>query len=151
MPTSDQNRWIVRVLGVTLPSATLVPGGVVGEIWQEASTLLDTRLAALSAELRSYDDVDLTKLANKGVHQLLDSSETTSLAAAILAYDKAAPALKAEAASGLRKAMGAYQGYLDRNGLVDAIDDNPFEVEVEIYTTLNGALRRIDAALGAVG
>ena len=119
--------------------------------WQDATRQVDARLAALARELRSYDDVDFNQLADKGVHQLLEGRETSALEAAFAAYNAAGPDQLVAATAALRGAIADYRKFLDGSGLVEAIDDNPFDVSVEVYPTLNDALRRIDGDLSQTG
>jgi hypothetical protein len=137
------------VLGVAFPGANGAGAGGADVIalWQDATKAIDGRLAGLARELRTYGDVDFNQLADKGVHQLLDGSETAALTAALTAYNAAAGVARQKAAAALHQAVANYLAFLERSALVEALDDNPFDVDVEIYTTLSDALRRIDGAL----
>jgi hypothetical protein len=137
------------VLGVSRPGGNgeVAGGADVIALWQDATKAIDGRLAGLARELRTYGDVDFNQLADKGVHQLLDGTETAALTAALTAYNATAGESRQKAAATLRQEVANYQGFLERSGLVEALDDNPFEVDVEIYTTLSNALRRIDGGL----
>ncbi len=136
----------MRVLGVSVPNGTgtFPDGAGFIAMWQDATGTVDGRLAALARELHSYDDVDFNKLADKGIHGLLDAAEAKALDAALAGYQKAAGP---QTADGLRAAVSVYQSLLDASPLVEALDDNPFGIDVEIYATLSDALRRIDGAL----
>jgi hypothetical protein len=147
LATPEETEWVTRVLGVAAPGGGTGAGGAdVIALWQDATKAIDGRLAGLARELRTYGDVDFNQLADKGVHQLLDGGETAALTGALTAYN-AAKGDRAKAAAALRQAVTNYQSFLDRSELVEALDDNPFEVDVEIYTTLSDALRRIDGGL----
>lgn len=137
------------MLGVTKPGGNgAVTGGAnVLAFWTDATKTLDGRLAGLARALRSYGDVDFDQIADKGVHQLLQGNETAALTSALAAYTGAAGARQQEAAAALRRAVANYQVFLERSGLVEALDDNPFDVDVEIYTTLSDALQRIERGL----
>ncbi len=135
------------MLGITRRGGAGAGGADVIAPWQDAAKAIDGRLAGLARELRSYGDVDFNQLADKGIHQLLDGNETAALTAGLAAYNAATGEARQKAAAALRQAVANYQAFLERSALVEALDDNPFEVDVEIYTTLSQALRRIDGGL----
>jgi hypothetical protein len=158
--TGEQQAWIIRMLGIdpaavaanatgaATDAAAEAAGPSPHQLWLNAKEQVDGRLEALARELRSYDDPDLAQVADYGLFGLANGRETVGLTAALMDYDRAGSAGRAAARAAVTKAVGAYRaGVLDGSDLVDMVDDNPFDVAVDLRGTLGGALREIERAV----
>jgi hypothetical protein len=148
-PSLAQDEWISRVLGVARRATGAQQAGSPDplSVWRDAKEEVDGRLSALARELRTYGDVDFDQIANRGLYGLTGGGQNVALMAALTSYNGAAGEKRQAAAAAVRKAVGAYQSFLQASSLVDVLDENPFDVEIGLFSTLNGALRQISASL----
>lgn len=139
----DKNAWVGRVLKFSLPPKSSGGGRIDPLVtWREAKDSVDEHLNDLAAELREFDDPDLTRIADLGLFSI-GKGESVALMKGLMEYRTGGPAK----ADGLRKAVAAYRAVLSGSPLVKLIDDNPFGVSVSLAATLGGALDQIERAL----
>ena len=146
--TPEQDGWILRVLGVGLPGGTAgkTPVEPVLPIWRDAKEQVDSRIEALSRELRGFGDDDLERIADFGLFGITDR-ETVALSAALFEFDRAGSD-KSAAAGKLRGAIKAYRAAVGGNELVDLLDSAPFQTKVGLRATMFGALAQIESSIG---
>lgn len=149
MPSTEQDQWVTRVLGARLNKTPgVVPnGGDPMALWRDAKDAVDTRLNALAAKLRSFEDEDFDQIADKGLFGLTGGGQTVALTKALMTYNGATGPGKAKAAADLRKSLDGYRAFLDGSELVELIDANPFGVQVMMFATLDHALGQLEAIL----
>ncbi|MCO6417382.1 hypothetical protein JYK14_14580 [Siccirubricoccus sp. KC 17139] len=150
MADSEQQRsWCIRVLGVdpAAPGAPAGPGASVLAGWQAAKEAADAQLDALARALRSRGDPDFDQIAEYGLFGITGGQSTVGLIAALRGYDAAAPAERAAAGAALGKAVAAWRAQLHASALVDALEDNPLGVTVDLRGTFDAAFRQIVATL----
>jgi hypothetical protein len=142
-----QRQWCIRVLNVD-------PGGASGSravavigFWRDAKEVIDARLDALGRTLRGLKDPDLDQITQYGLFGLTSGGQTVALMAALQGYDAAAPADRPKAGAAVGKAVAAYRAMLQSSPLAEALDDNPFGVDIGLLDTMGGAFRQIITAI----
>jgi hypothetical protein len=123
------------------------PGGTadVRAIWRDAKDSVDEGLNKLAAELRSYEDPDLERIADFGLFGI-GTGENVALNKALIEYSGAAPNRRQYAAGKLKIAIGNYRALLQKEPMVGLIDTNPV-VPMQMRATIDGALTQIEQAL----
>ncbi|MCV2863543.1 hypothetical protein [Defluviimonas sp. WL0075] len=119
------------------------------EIWTTAKEQVDTGIAKLQSALRGAGHPDTDRIAEFGLAGLSGGGVQTAMMAALMDYDRAAPADRAKAAGKLRKAIGDYRSFLSGNRLVELCEGNPFGVAVDIRGPFTAALGQIEDRLPA--
>ncbi|MBC4017932.1 hypothetical protein [Siccirubricoccus deserti] len=145
--SEDQRQWCIRVLNLDPAGASGNRGEPILGVWRDAKEAVDARLEALGRTLRGLGDPDLDQIAQYGLFGLTGGGQTVALMAALQDYDRAAPADRAAAAAAVGKAVGAYRAMLHSSPLAEALDDNPFGVEIGLLDTMDVAFRQIITAI----
>jgi hypothetical protein len=143
--TPAHDAWVARVLGIDVSrAAAAAPRVDVRVVWREAKEATDAALNDLAAELRTYGDPDLERIADFGLFGL-GRNENVMLNKALIEFSTAAPERRPAAAKKLGDAVGAYRRII-ASPLVADIDANPFNVRVGVRETLGRALDQIERA-----
>jgi hypothetical protein len=143
----DQRQWCIRILNVDPGGVSASRAASVMGYWRDAKEAVDARLEALGRTLRGLEDPDLGQIAQYGLFGLTSGGQTVALMAALQSYDAAAPADRPAAAAAVGKAVTAYRAMLQSSPLAEALDDNPFGVEIGLLDTMDGAFRQIITAI----
>lgn len=113
----------------------------VREAWEVANEAVDKQIKALQRALRETGEKDLQEIAESGLNAITQGHRTT-LAARILDVHNAPRDERSQALVALRETAGAYSSFLDDDSRVEAVDENPFDVQVTMRATLIPALER---------
>lgn len=113
-------------------------------IWRDAKEAVDARIDALRKKVLEHPDEDLrstlVQIADKGLNGVTDRASVGMMAAMMDA--EAAPA-KA------RQAVETFRSFL-ASDIARGIDENPFQIKVDLRDTLGAALEQIESRLAAV-
>ena len=155
-----RNAWVERVLGIKLgaesavqdpaiaPSSAAAGGGAdVLKLWQDGKDSADSRFNTLATRLRAFDDIDLNQIADKGLYGLTSGGGTVALTKALMNYQSARGPDRTKAAGALQEALRQYRDALADSDLIDLLDGNPFGVKLDLFATLDAALKQIEASL----
>jgi hypothetical protein len=145
--SEDQRQWCVRVLNVDPGGASAGRAVSVMGVWRDAKEAVDARLDVLGRALGALEDPDLDQIARYGLFGLTSGGQTVGLMAALQGFDAAPPAGRAAAAAAVGKAVAAYRAMLQSSPLAEALDDNPFGVEIGLVGIMDGAFRQIVTAI----
>ena len=110
-------------------------------IWRDAKDAVDDGLNRLAAELRTYEDPDLERIADFGLFGL-GTGENVALNKALIEFSGGRPG----AGEKLRAAVGNYRTMLGKEPMVALIDSNP-AVPMSMAATIGGALTQIEQAI----
>lgn len=141
MADQGKTEWVQRVLGVQV-AATPKGGASLLAIWRDAKDQVDAGIATLQDRMRKHPLPALARIADKGLNGVTNTRSVGMLAALTEADSKGAAG-----AGNVRKAAAAFRQFLDSDA-ADAIDVNPFKVEVGLRRTLGAALDEIERRLG---
>jgi hypothetical protein len=114
--------------------------------WTEASEKVDGQLAQLGSKLKASGNADSIDIAERGLSSITGDVKTPLLAA-LLGVDSATGTARAKAVDKARQAVEAFRKRIETDERVVVCDENPFEVEVSIRSTLGAALGKLDEAL----
>src|SRR5262249_31033461 len=117
----------------------------IGAIWRDAKESVDEGLNKLAAELRTYDDPDLERIADYGLFGI-GTGENVALNKAMIEYSRAQPGQRPDAAVRVLDAVNNYRALLRKEPMVDLIDANPV-VPMTMRATISGALEQIEQAV----
>jgi tetratricopeptide (TPR) repeat protein len=116
-------------------------------VWNTAKETLDTQLSALQLAMRRYGDPGLDAIADEIAQAL--GSYRTGLITALMDYDSAPAEARSERAGHVVKMIEEYRKRIASDKIALAADNNPFDLKLNIQTTLTGALDELSSALGA--
>lgn len=119
------------------------------DVWNGAKETVDVGIEKLRQALRGIRHPDTDRIAEFGLAGLSGGGAHTRMTAALMSYDRAPAADRAEAAKAVADAMAEYRAFLGSNRLVALCEANPFGVAVDIRTTMDAALERISRTTGA--
>lgn len=117
------------------------------KLWQDGKDSVDSRYNRFATRLRAFNDIDLNQIADKGLYGLTFGGGTVALTKALMDYQSARDPDRTKAAGALQEAVDQYRGALADNELVDLLDGNPFGMKVDLFATLDAALKQIEASL----
>lgn len=112
-------------------------------IWREAKEAVDERISALRKSVLGHPDealrATMAQIADKGLNGVTDRAAVGMMAAMMEADTAPAKA---------RQAIEKFRAFL-AGDIARGIDENPFEVQVDLRRTLGTALERIESRLAA--
>jgi hypothetical protein len=114
--------------------------------WLDAVEEVDAQLVKLAAALRNSDDGDLWEIAEFGMNAVTDNHKVP-LQAALLDVERVAPAKRAAAVKRALMRVDAFVAHLKTDDRVAVCDDNPFDVNVSLRSTLGTALQFVASVL----
>ncbi len=106
--------------------------------WQDASDAIDSQIAALQNVLKKSDDEELVDIAEFGLNAVTGNFKVP-LMAAMRDIDSSQGEARAKAVTKAMDAMKGFRQHVESSDQVKAVDNNPFGVEVNIQSTLDGA------------
>lgn len=115
-------------------------------IWQQAKDALDAQLGKLADTLRISGDPELEEITDE-VTDLLKPVRV-GLAGPLIDLDMT-PRLKG-ARDGAISAIANARSWIDSDPRIEAIDNNPWGINVSVASTLGDALDRIEARIVSV-
>jgi hypothetical protein len=133
-----------KALDESTPSGTR-PLVDIGAIWRDAKESVDEGLNKLATELRSYEDPDLERIADYGLFGI-GTGENVALNKAMIEYSRARPDQRRDLAAKVLNAVNDYRALLQKEPMVDLIDQNPV-VPMSMRATIDGALEQIAHAV----
>lgn len=144
---SDQAKteWVTRVLGIGFGGSGTDPAAVKAAAlaWREASEAVDAQLGKLQAALKADDDEEMQEIAEFGLNGLTSGHKVAVTAALVGAVRGNAADVPKLAAAARR-----FQQFLETDERIEACDDNPFGVPVDIRGQLVPALEQLAALAG---
>jgi hypothetical protein len=116
--------------------------------WQDAIETIDSQIKVLQKVLRGSGDEELEAIAEFGLNGVTGNFRVP-LMASMMDLDRASGE---DFKRGAARALGIvanFKRHIETDEIVGAVDDNPFDVDVGIRTTLGGALTEIEDVLKA--
>lgn len=117
--------------------------------WQTAAETVDEQINRLQAACKKSGDTNLERLAEFGLAAVTRTIKTP-FTAALLEFDKASPADRPRFADKLLDAVVKYREFVEQDEAVQLFDENPFDVEVAIRTTLSPPLARMAEIVASI-
>jgi hypothetical protein len=142
MSDTAKQDWVTRVLGIRFGGAGPDPEAVkaASMAWREASEAVDAQISKLQAMLKADDDEEMQEIAEFGLNGLTSGHEVAVTAALIGAQrGNAADVPK------LAAAAREFQRFLETDERIEACDENPFGVPIDIRGQLLPALGQLAA------
>jgi hypothetical protein len=158
MPTSEQNLWVARVLGVTLSSPANTDFDQDGSFAKARQAWIAARRKT-DAAVSALQDAVVDAYASRGLGPKLAAAYQKEVARVLTALDErvaaALDALVANRNDGRRamllgdaaEAIEDYQAFLGTDPIIDGLDKNPFGVALSIRATLSSTLSTLGKAL----
>ena len=143
--SKEKDEWIVRALGVQMPSNGSGPFQTLAEAaqaWRDASETVDGQIGALQNVLRASGDEELREIGEYGLNAVTGNFKVRLMAALL-----GAESGNAEDRKKLSAIVTGLRQHLASDERVEACDENPFGVAVSIRTTLIPALDRLERSV----
>lgn len=120
-------------------------------VWRDAKDSADEQLERFVKELRKTDDEYLVKIAEKGVHGLVEgpSRVYVTLTASLMDYRSAQGDAKEKARKKVLDAVKSYREFLKASGFLAVCDTNELCGPLTIRDTLHSALDELESQLSA--
>lgn len=112
--------------------------------WRNAIEAVESGISALQNQLKNEKDPDLREIAEFGLNGLTRQHKVP-MVSALMDAAKATGEDRFDAWTRAQAAAEAFLNHLKTERAFDAIDNNPFGVDVKVRATLEPALRRIIA------
>ena len=162
MPTTDQDLWVKRVLGIPTATGTGAPAGQ--DVAAGSVVFAKSRLAWLGARAKMKADVDrlkgaiLAHYAGRNIENALGRTFDSKVAPMLDALDEqladdldaarnaSDPAVRADLVEDARATIARYEAFLSQDTILAAMDANPL-VTLSLRKPLAQALSAIDTTL----
>jgi hypothetical protein len=145
--TAVRSAWVLRVLGVSVPSGTGTAAGNLAPAiagWKQALATVDAQIAGLQALLRQAPDPELNDIAEFGLNAMTGNHKIKILAELMdIEAGRDTPQIRQRVSN----LAGAFLNHIGGDPRIAACDANPFGVRVSLRATLTPALRNLMAAL----
>lgn len=112
--------------------------------WEAAMEKVDGQLRALQRTLRETDDDELHEIAEFGLNGIT-SGFRVPFDAALMEVDRAPSSSRAASIGSLAKRAHDFADHLTSDPRVEAVEGNPFSVQIDIVGTLAPVLLRFSA------
>jgi hypothetical protein len=145
MDEQVQNDWVARVLSVQIGHAARADSASALPDWQKAVTDAQTRVGLLAAATRETRDKAFMQVAQR-LGPMLDEF-CIPVTSALTALEQAAPEDFAERRASALQVFGDVLSRLAADRRIAVVDDNPFDLPMNVGGLLGDAVRRLQAAL----
>lgn len=145
MSDAAKDEWVTRVLGVQFKRTE---GGTAAlkdaaTAWREANEAVDAQISKLQSALRADEDEEMREIAEFGLNGL-----TAGFKVQLMAALSGAEAGNQGDLAKLASAAGRFRQFLEDDERIEACEENPFGVPVEIRSRLVPALMRLTEVAG---
>lgn len=146
MSDTKHDDWVGRVLGVRFGEGggsgnfDLQAVQAAGEAWRSAIEMVDAQLNKLQAALRADDDEDMRDIAEFGLNGLT-AGHKVAVTAALMGAERG----NAGDVPKLAAAAERFRKLVENDERIEACDENPFGVAVDIRGQLVPALQQLSA------